>query len=202
VPAYIVLNGRYFDPDRTAMQAYTARVRPTMAAYGGDYHRTLAQRLEVLEGSWHPRSLGIVKFPTFEQARAWYHSPEYAPLKAIRLAHARNDTILVDALADEQAYESRPMWSDAERDRLDAFFAEAERRGIPPDRFRPGVPLEAAVAEAAAEPAASPAPTTAERSAALERVLALLPTLDPAGRRRVVARCRELDAAPGDASRA
>ena len=197
MPAYIVLNGRYFDPDRTAMQSYAAQVRPTMAAYGGDYHRTLAQRIEVLEGNWHPRSLGIVKFPTFEQARAWYHSPEYAPLKAIRLAHARNDTILVDALADAQAYETRPMWSDAERDRLDAFFAAAERQGIPPDRFRPGVPLEDAVAE----PEASPVPA-AEVSAALERVLALLPALNPEGCRRVVARCRELDTAPGDASRA
>jgi hypothetical protein len=37
-------------------------VQPTMAAYGGHYRRGLAHRLEVLEGDWHPRALGMVEF--------------------------------------------------------------------------------------------------------------------------------------------
>jgi hypothetical protein len=90
------------------------------------------------------------------------------------------------------------MWSDAERDRLDAFFAEAERRGVPPDRFRPREPLESVARGAAAESADVPAPP----AAALERVAELLPALDHEGRRWVVARCRELDAAQGNDIRA
>jgi uncharacterized protein (DUF1330 family) len=146
VTAFILLNGRYQNPDRTAMRPYGEQVQPTMAAYGGRYVRGLAHRLEVLEGDWHPRALGMLQFPTFEQALAWYHSPEYAPLKPIRLANARNDTILVDALADGQPYESRPMFSDEDWMRLDMFFAEAERRGIPPDRFHPGESIESVLA--------------------------------------------------------
>lgn len=187
--AYILLNGRYFNPDRTAMRAYTEQVQPAMATYGGRYRRMLQQRIEVLEGTWHPRSFGIVEFPTFEQARAWYHSPEYAPLKAIRLANARNDTILVDALADDQTNQSIPAWSDEERAQMLAFLAEAERRGVPPDRFHPGEPIESVLAaEAARPPATTAAADTPE--AALERVLALLPALDGEGRQRVITRCQ------------
>jgi hypothetical protein len=150
----------------------------------------------VLEGDWHPRFLGMVRFPTYDQARAWYDSPEYAPLKAMRLAHARIDIILADALADDQPYESSPQLTDTARARLDAFLAEAARRGVPPDRFHPGETVEAVLAGLAAK-AASP-PTPPERAAlpaaeALERVEALLPALDREGRERVLARCRELD---------
>src|SRR5688572_21704304 len=92
MPAYFLLNGRYFNPDRTAMNYYVAHVRPTVAAHGGRYRRALTHRVEVIEGAWHPRALGMIEFPTFAQAKAWYDSPEYAPLKAIRLANVRNDT--------------------------------------------------------------------------------------------------------------
>jgi uncharacterized protein (DUF1330 family) len=198
VPAYIILNGRYFHPDRTRMRYYVDHVRATMALYGGGYRRAPAQRVEVLEGAWHPRALGILEFPTYEQARAWYDSPEYAPLKAIRLANIRNDTILVDALADGQGPETAQR-SDEERARFIAFLAEAERRGVPPDRFRPGESIESVLAASAAEAARPPAPATAAETpeAALERALALLPALDPEGRQRVMARCQALDAQPG-----
>src|SRR5262245_53023961 len=167
------------------MRPYAEHVQPTMAAYGGGYRRGLAHRVEVLEGDWHPRALGMLEFPTFEQAQAWYRSPEYAPLKAIRQANVRNDTVLMDALADDQPYEARPVFSDTDWARLDAFFAKAERRGIPPDRFYPGEPIESVLAASVAEEPAA---------AALERALALLPALDRAGRQRVMARCQALDA--------
>ena len=115
MPAYILLNGRSFNPDRTAMRAYTERAPAVVAAYGGRYCRSLAHRVEVLEGAWQPRALGMLEFPTFEQAQAWYDLPEYAPLKAIRLANVRNDTILLDALADDQPRAAGPAFSDAER---------------------------------------------------------------------------------------
>ena len=195
MPAYIILNGRYFNPDRTAMRYYSAHVQPTAAAYGGGYRRMLQQRLEVLEGAWHPRMFGIVEFPTFEQARAWYDSPEYAPLKAIRLANVRNDTILVDALADDQTPASIPPFADEERARVLAFLAEAERRGVPPDRFHPGETVESVLAGLdAAAPAAEPSTGAEGPAAALERVRALLPALDREGRQRVLARCQQLAA--------
>jgi uncharacterized protein (DUF1330 family) len=196
MPAYFLLNGQYFNPDRTAMRPYREHVQATMAAYGGCYRRSPAHRIEVLEGAWHPRALGMVEFPTFAQAKAWYDSPEYAPLKAIRLANARNDTILIDALADDEPIEAAPPYTDDARARVLAFLAAAERAGVPPDRFHPGVPIEAvrAAAAQAATPPAPPAGAAVPAAEALDRIEALLPALEREGRQRVMARCQELDA--------
>lgn len=38
MPADTLLQGRYFDPDHTAMQTYVERVQPTLAAYGGGFN--------------------------------------------------------------------------------------------------------------------------------------------------------------------
>jgi len=35
-----------------------------------------------------------VEFPDVESFRAWYDSPEYSPLKAIRHGAARNNAVL------------------------------------------------------------------------------------------------------------
>ena len=85
------------------MRPYTEQVEATMARYGGFYRTWLRHRVEVVEGEFGPH-LGptIVEFPTFAQLRAWYDSPEYAPLKALRQQHMRFDVMLVDGLSDEE----------------------------------------------------------------------------------------------------
>jgi uncharacterized protein (DUF1330 family) len=56
MPAYVLLNARYFDPSAmgTAMRSYGDQVQGVMALYGGRYLHHFAQRLEMLEGAWHP----------------------------------------------------------------------------------------------------------------------------------------------------
>ena len=85
------------------MRPYTDQVEATMARYGGFYRTWLRHRVEVVEGDFGPH-LGptIVEFPTFEQLWAWYHSEEYAPLKALRQRHGRFDVMLVDGLSDAE----------------------------------------------------------------------------------------------------
>ena len=41
----------------------------------------------------------MLEFPSLEQARRWYASPEYAPLLAIRQKTARSKILLVDGYA-------------------------------------------------------------------------------------------------------
>jgi len=38
----------------------------------------------------------VLEFPTMERARAWYHSPEYAPALALRHKAAAAKLILVE----------------------------------------------------------------------------------------------------------
>ena len=104
---YIALAREVPDNVQELMRPYMDRVEATMARYGGFYRTWLRHRVEVVEGDFGPQ-LGptIVEFPTFEQLQAWYHSEEYAPLKALRQQHMRFDVMLVDGLSDEEIAEN------------------------------------------------------------------------------------------------
>jgi uncharacterized protein (DUF1330 family) len=52
--------------------------------------------VEVKEGGWQPKRLVVLEFASMDQARKWYHSPEYAPALALRLKAARSKVLLVE----------------------------------------------------------------------------------------------------------
>jgi uncharacterized protein (DUF1330 family) len=107
VAYYIALAREMPDNWREFMRPYMDQVETTMARYGGFYRTWLRHRVEVVEGDLGSH-LGptIVEFPTFEHLQAWYHSPEYAPLKALRQRHMRFDVMLIDGLSDEEIAEN------------------------------------------------------------------------------------------------
>ena len=39
----------------------------------------------VLEGPWEGSWAALLRFPSLDAAQRWYHSPEYQPLKALRI---------------------------------------------------------------------------------------------------------------------
>ncbi len=84
--------------DAEAFQIYRTRAAASIAQYGGRY---LARggAIEPLEGTWEPRAIIIVEFPSMEQARAWYSSPEYASALEVRDAALSRDLILVDGIS-------------------------------------------------------------------------------------------------------
>jgi uncharacterized protein (DUF1330 family) len=49
-----------------------------------------------VEGDPGLRSVVLMEFPDADSARAWYDSPAYQPLKAIRHRAARNNAVLID----------------------------------------------------------------------------------------------------------
>jgi uncharacterized protein (DUF1330 family) len=81
--------------DSGKLEQYRAGVLATVTRYGGRY-LCVGGAFDVLEGSWRPSFAVIIEFPSMEQARRWYGSPEYAPLKALRLAATQGNTVLVD----------------------------------------------------------------------------------------------------------
>jgi uncharacterized protein (DUF1330 family) len=72
-------------------------VPATIAAYGGRY---LARggAITPLEGDWNPRRITVLEFPSPEQARAWWDSPEYAEAKALRQQTATTNLIVVEGV--------------------------------------------------------------------------------------------------------
>jgi uncharacterized protein (DUF1330 family) len=53
-------------------------------------------QIHALEGDWKPKRIVVTEFPTIGQARRWYDSEEYRPLRALRLRTARGSVVLVE----------------------------------------------------------------------------------------------------------
>ena len=93
--AYVIANVTVTDPVR--YEDYRKLVPGTLEKYGGKFIVRGAQ-IEVLEGSWRPARLVIVEFPSVEQARAWWHSPEYSEAKALRQATSEGTLLIVQGV--------------------------------------------------------------------------------------------------------
>jgi uncharacterized protein (DUF1330 family) len=93
--AYVVVEIEVLDPKR--YETYKQLAPPSIAQYGGRY---VARGGEVttLEGTWSPKRLVILEFPSVDQAKAWWNSTEYAEAKALRQAVARTQMIVVAGL--------------------------------------------------------------------------------------------------------
>lgn len=56
-------------------------------------------KVEVLEGDWAPERLVILKFPSFEAAKAFDASPEYGKARATRQGAAVMRMIVVEGVS-------------------------------------------------------------------------------------------------------
>jgi uncharacterized protein (DUF1330 family) len=90
MPAYIVSRVRISNPEQMAI--YMRDVVPIVHAFGGTYLMR-GNDVEAIEGTWDHQRMVILEFPSREAALAWYHSPEYAPLKALR--HASSEAVIL-----------------------------------------------------------------------------------------------------------
>ncbi|MFZ2736801.1 MAG: DUF1330 domain-containing protein [Burkholderiaceae bacterium] len=95
MPAYLI--GDVEVLDGKAYEEYRQKVPAVIAAYGGRY---LARggATEVLEGHFNPKRCIILEFPSLEQFKTWWNSPEYQPLKALRERVARSNLVVTEGL--------------------------------------------------------------------------------------------------------
>ncbi len=93
--AYLIARVQVTDPE--AYESYKKLAAAAIAKYDGRY---LARggALETLEGPEESRRLVIVAFPTMEQARKFYDSPEYREAKKARAGAAEGQFVLVEGL--------------------------------------------------------------------------------------------------------
>jgi uncharacterized protein (DUF1330 family) len=93
--AYVIVQVDVKDPVR--YEAYKKMVPPSLEKYGGRFI-VRGGKTHTLEGDWRPARFVMVEFPTVEQAKAWWASPEYAEAKSLRQATAESQLIVAEGI--------------------------------------------------------------------------------------------------------
>ena len=95
MPAYLIAQIQIENPE--VYQQYADGFRPIIRPYDGEI-LAVDNEGEVLEGEWAMPRTVILKFPSIEQAKAWYHSPEYQELVKFRHQASKGNVILIQGL--------------------------------------------------------------------------------------------------------
>ena len=77
------------------MLEYRRRVQATLDLFGGRF-LVRGGPVEVREGDWKPERLVVLQFPSIQQARDWYDSPEYEEIRGLRTQNSETDFVLVE----------------------------------------------------------------------------------------------------------
>ena len=95
MPAYVIAHIDVKDPVR--YENYKKMSPVSIEKFGG---RFIARggKTEVLEGSWQPKRLVLLEFPSVERAREWWASDDYRPARDLRQATSTGDLIVVEGL--------------------------------------------------------------------------------------------------------
>jgi len=79
--AYIIVDMQISDMDQ--YKQYMAEAPAAVKAAGGEY-LVRGGRFEVMEGNWQPARIAMLRFPSFEQAKAFYDGEMYRQARAKR----------------------------------------------------------------------------------------------------------------------
>ncbi|HEY6539720.1 MAG TPA: DUF1330 domain-containing protein [Ktedonobacteraceae bacterium] len=93
--AYIVADIEVTDPE--VYRTYAQQTQATIDKYGGKFVVRGGQA-ETIEGDWQPRRVVVIEFPSVEQAKTWYNSPEYSAIAGIRHRSTVSRIILVQGV--------------------------------------------------------------------------------------------------------
>jgi len=92
---YIIANVRVTDP--VQYEDYKKWSSAAMQAHGVEVC-VRGGKVEVLEGDWQPERLVVLKFPSFEAAKAFDASPEYGKARAARQGAAIMQMIVAEGV--------------------------------------------------------------------------------------------------------
>jgi uncharacterized protein (DUF1330 family) len=95
VAAYLLVEIDVIEPETYAR--YRELAPPIIAAYGGKYLMR-GGATETVEGTWQPKRLVILEFPSMERLHAFYNAPEYAELKALRQRSTKSTMVFCEGI--------------------------------------------------------------------------------------------------------
>ena len=79
--AYLIVEMHISDPER--YKQYMAQAPAAVKEAGGEY-LVRGGRHETLEGDWQPHRVAMLRFPSYEKAKAFYDSQHYTQVRTQR----------------------------------------------------------------------------------------------------------------------
>lgn len=98
MPAYLIARVQVTDWER--YRQYTRLTPGAIAKFDGRFIVRGGETL-TLEGPQETGRVVVIEFPTFEQAKAFYNSEDYAQARKLREGAATGQFILVDGVASQ-----------------------------------------------------------------------------------------------------
>ena len=95
MPGYVIADVEV--TDAALFEEYRKLVPATVETYGGKYI-VRGGASEVVEGDNTPHRTVIIEFPSFERAKAWHASEEYAGPKQMRIDSTNSNVMIVEGL--------------------------------------------------------------------------------------------------------
>jgi uncharacterized protein (DUF1330 family) len=93
MPAYII--ARVEVTDRDKYRRYTQATPEVISKYGGKFI-VRGPEILTLEGDPETRRLVVIEFPSLDEAKKFYQSPEYTQVKALRSGAAVGQFLAVE----------------------------------------------------------------------------------------------------------
>jgi len=95
--AYVIVDMHISDLEQ--YKHYMADAPASVKAAGGEYV-IRGGRFETLEGAWTPGRMAMLKFPSYEAAKAWYESEKYQAARNKRVGATQVfNMVLVEGVA-------------------------------------------------------------------------------------------------------
>lgn len=95
MPAFVIVDVDV--KDAVGYEEYKKLTPGSLVPFGGRFV-VRGGPVETLEGTWAPRRVVVLEFPTMDRAREWWGSDVYGPAKAIRQASSHTEMILIEGV--------------------------------------------------------------------------------------------------------
>ncbi len=95
-PGFAVAYLRDVELESPAIAEYLGRIDATLAAHHGEF-LVHGATPDAVEGEW-PGSIVIIRFPSVDQAHAWYRSPGYQAILPLRTEHSHSIAAMLEGV--------------------------------------------------------------------------------------------------------
>ena len=94
--AYVMVDIEVTDP--AGYEEYRKLAAPAVAAFEGKF-LVRGGATTTLEGSWRPKRVVLLEFPSVQRAQAWWASEEYRAARALRQRTAITNMVVAEGIA-------------------------------------------------------------------------------------------------------